>query len=308
MKIELFDTVFNSVENAYALLTDKLGHWVEQAVLLVPNMITAVLIFLFFYLIGKSFELGLVRISRKYPLNREVVRILARILHMALVIVGLFYSLGVLHLDKTVTSLLAGAGIVGLALSFAFQDIATNFVSGFILALRKPFKADDLVETNGYFGRITQINLRAIHLLTFQGQEIIIPAKDVIQKPIKNYSSTGQRRIDIMIRVSFAEDLERVTEIAKAAIEKLNLRSQDLPVEVFCDEFGESSVNIKVWFWVDRINNQFFNTARHEAIIAIHKEFKANKIFIPFPIRTLDFDAKGGTRFSGIPGADKDSF
>jgi len=302
MKLDLFDTVYNSAGNAYFLLTEKLGNWIKQAILLVPNMITAVLVFLFFYLIGKLSEAALLRVSNRYPLSREVVKILARIFNIALVMIGLFYSLGILHLDKTVTSLLAGAGIAGLALSFAFQDIATNFVSGFILALRKPFKVDDLVETNGFMGTITQINLRAIHLLTFQGQEVIIPSKDVIQKPIKNVSSNEQRRVELKVGVSYAEDLEMVTQIVQYVIEKLELRSPNLPVEVYCDEFGDSAISIKIWFWVDRINNKFFNKARHEAIVAIHNEFKAKNITIPFPIRTLDFGIKGGKQLTDLPG------
>lgn len=269
-------------------------------------MITAVLVFLFFYLIGKLAEAALIKVSKRYPLSREVVKILARIFNIALVMVGLFYSLGILHLDKTVTSLLAGAGIAGLALSFAFQDIATNFVSGFILALRKPFKVEDLVETNGFMGTITQINLRAIHLLTFQGQEVIIPSKDVIQKPIKNFSSNGQRRVELKVGVSYTEDLNNVTETVQKVIEKLDLRNPDLPVEVYCDEFGDSAITIKIWFWLDRVNNKFFNKARHEAIITIHREFKAKGITIPYPIRIIEFGMKGGHRLSDFPGIGKD--
>ena len=80
--------------------------------------------------------------------------------------VGVFVALGVVGLDKTVTSLLAGAGIIGLALAFAFQDLAANFLSGVAISVRHPFRIADIIETNDFLGTVKAINLRSTELLT----------------------------------------------------------------------------------------------------------------------------------------------
>lgn len=298
----MVNSIFDAFKDAYTLLSDKLSDWIKQAILLVPNVITALIVFLFFFLIGRFAEAAIEKLYNKYSVSSEIVRIVARLINICLMITGIFYALGILHLDKTVTSLLAGAGLVGLALSFAFQDIATNFVSGFIIALRKPFKVGDLVETNDTMGVITQINLRATHMKNFHGQNVIIPSKDVIQKTIKNYSSSGERRVELEVGVSYGEDLEFVTEITTKAILNVKLRDPEKDVEVYFEEFGDSSINMKVWFWIQKVHVRNFLKARHEAVIAIHKAYKEHDITIPFPIRTLDFGIKGGEKLSDLPG------
>ncbi len=288
----MLETVFSSFTDIYTLLAGKLVIWIRQAILLIPNVITASLVFLVFYLAGKFSESLILRFTRGYTLGSEFVRIIARIIYGAFVIAGVFFALGILHLDKTVTSLLAGAGIIGLALSFAFQDIATNFVSGFIIALHKPIKVGDMVETNGYMGYISEITLRAIHLKTFQGQDVIIPSKDVLQKAIKNYTTLGSRRVEIVVRVAYKEDLERVTEIARKAVEQVTERDEVFPVDVYFEELGESSANMRVMFWINLIQNRNFLKARHEAILLLHKAFRNHDVTIPYPARILHFSEK----------------
>ncbi len=71
-------------------------------------------------------------------------------------LMGFFISLGILNLDKAVTTLLAGAGIIGLALGFAFKDIASNFISGIILTIHQPFRINDIIKSNDFFGTVSR--------------------------------------------------------------------------------------------------------------------------------------------------------
>lgn len=286
----------DSVTNAYNLIYQKLDTWIRDVILLIPNIITAVLVFLAFYLAARIIDMLLVRILRRTRMGEEISNILIRIVHLGILLIGFFFALGILHLDKTVTSLLAGAGIVGLALSFAFQDIMANFVSGFIIAARKPFKAGDLVETNGIQGYVSRISLRATYIRTFTGQDVIIPSKDVLQKAITNFTTCGTRRVDILVGVSYGDDLEKAAKHAREACESIEDRDASKDVEVYFESFGDSSVNMLVFFWIDLVQNKSFLKARHDAVIGIHKTFKANGITIPFPIRTLDFGIKGGEK------------
>jgi small conductance mechanosensitive channel len=201
-----------------------------------------------------------------------------------------------------VTSLLAGVGVVGLALGFAFQDIAANFMSGFMMAMRRPFTVGDLVEVGGKRGKVEAIALRATELQTLDGLSVMIPNKDVFQSPIINFTRTNTRRVDIPVGVAYSDDLDSVREKARSAVEDLSHRVPDRDIDVLFDEFGSSSINLTVRVWLDQSDEMTYRAARSEAIIAIKKTFDDNNISSPFPIRTLDFGAGsvGGARIDAM--------
>lgn len=283
---------------AFNIITSKIDEWIEQMVAILPNFVVAIIVLtIFFFLAKMAMKLTnnlIGRISEKQILNM----LLAKTVYLFVLILGLIIALNILNLEKTVTSLLAGAGVIGLAIGFAFQDISANFISGIILALRKPINVGDIVESNDYMGFVEQIDLRSTVVRTFQGLHIIIPNKDVLQKPITNYTKTHERRIDLEVGVSYGDDLEKVAEIAKNAISGADYLLKGKDVALHYTEFGSSSINFVLMFWVSYPGQQDFLRARSNAIIAIKKAFDENDITIPFPIRTLDFGIKGGESLS----------
>lgn len=214
--------------------------------------------------------------------------------------VGLFFALGVLNLDKTVTSLLARVGVIGLALGFAFQDTAANFMAGIFLAVQKAFKVGEVIESNGYMGVVQQISLRATTIHNFDGQEIILPNKDVFQSAIENYSDTGRRRVDLACGISYGEDLDKVKEVAIASISGSEFLAENENISFFYTSFGDSSINFNLFFWINNTAQASYMEARREAIIKLKKAFDQNNIMIPFPIRTLDFGIKGGEKLNSM--------
>jgi len=222
----------------------------------------------------------------------------ASFMYLTTIGITIFVVLDIVNLDKAVTTALAGAGILGLALAFAFQDIAANFMSGVFISFRKPFNIGDLVEIKDYMGRIESINLRDTSISTLQGQRVIIPNKEIFQNPIKNYTSTYKRRLDLKIGISYGEDLEKVRAIVIQEVSKLKLRDESRQVEVFFVEFNDSSIDFNVRVWLSSTEQVRYQEARSETIILIKKAFDEQGIIIPFPITTLDFGIKGGEKLS----------
>ncbi len=280
-------------------LADKMQGWLEQLILLLPNLVAAVLI-----VIVTVFVSRLVRRVVKGLLGRtssyeQVNHLLATIAYVVVFAVGTFIALGVIGADKAVTSLLAGAGILGLALGFAFQDLAANFIAGILLSIRRPFLEGDIIETNDYMGIVDEINLRSTRIRTFQGQIAIIPNAMVFQNPVENFS-TRHRRVDLSCGVAYGDDLEQARALALGAVNGLDVVDTDRPVDLYFNEFGDSSINFVLRFWVSFGKQTDFLTAQSEAIIAIKKAFDEGGVTIPFPIRTLDFGVVGGERLDEI--------
>ncbi len=289
-----------NLENTFSNLVDKLAGWLEGFILMLPNLVVAVLLVVVFWLAARLARRLILQVMERVSSYQQVNKLLATAGYVAVLAAGTFIALGVLDLDKAVTSLLAGAGIIGLALGFAFQDIAANFISGILMSIRRPFTEGDIVKTNDYFGTVVDVNLRSTYLQTFQGQLVVIPNKEVFQSPLINYSKTQRQRIDLRCGVAYGDDLEQAEQVALEAVRSIDYRDQDRDVELYYEDFGDSSINFVVRFWIDFHKQTDFLKARSDAIKRIKRAFDENGITIPFPIRTLDFGVVGGEKLSEV--------
>lgn len=285
-------------QTAYERTAEKLRGWLEGFVEMLPNLAVAVLVLLVFWLVAMAAVAATQRALTRLNTRPSIRGLIATVLRISILFTGLMIALGILNLDKALTSILAGAGIVGLALGFAFQDLAANFISGVGLSLHRthPFKVGDLIETNSVFGTVQQITLRTTDLRTLDGKQITIPNKLIYQDKLTNHSFSGERRIDLLCGISYGDDLEKVRRVSVAAVEGIGNRNRSRPVELYFQEFGDSSINFVVWFWIEFHKQTDYLAAMSEAVMRLKKAFDENDITIPFPIRTLDFGIKGGER------------
>lgn len=285
------------------LVIDKLQTWLELAIQLLPNLVLAIVVMVIFGLAARVARRVLANVLGTYSDNLAVNRILTNIVYIAIIAFGLFTALGILNLNKTVTSLLAGAGVIGLALGFAFQEIASNFIAGIFIAFRKPYKIDDIVEISNFVGTVSSIDLRTTSIITFQGLEVMVPNKTMFTEPFINYTTTPRRRIDLKVGVSYGDDLEKVLKVSKEALENVPDRIRDEDIGIWFEEFGASSINFVAQIWIQYPGDNSFLKARSAAVMNLKKAFDENGITIPFPIRTLDFGIKGGERLAETLGA-----
>lgn len=286
------------LSRAFDLIYNKVEGWFIYAAEMLPNFFVAIFIVLVFSYIAKYTKKITSNIIAKFSDSPAVVRLTSNLISFTVITIGFFLALGVLDLQKTVTSLLAGVGILGLALGFAFQEIATNFICGVIISLRKPFKIGDVVDLNTIFGVVEDITLRTTNVRSYDGQKIYVPNKDVFQTAIINYTENGLRRIQLDVGISYGEDLEKVEKIVLSAVKDLDLILKDKPIDFFYTGFGDSSIDFTIMFWINYTNahKEFFQL-KHDAIKSIKRAFDQSDITIPFPIRTLDFGIKGGETF-----------
>ncbi|WP_437683325.1 mechanosensitive ion channel family protein [Sorangium sp. So ce131] len=277
-----------------ARLVTKVSQWVDALIVMFPNMVVA--------LVVVTVAWGLSRVARRLvygALGRlhtphSVSSLVSWLASMAVIAGGLMIALGILDLEKTATSLLAGAGIVGLALGFAFQDLAANFIAGVYLAVRFPFREGDLIETNDTLGIAERIRIRTTTIRTLEGQAVMIPNKEIFTTKLINYTDTGARRVDLAVGVSYGDDLEKVRRVALDAARQVEGRDTTRDVELFYEAFGDSSINFTLRIWIPFRTQDDYLRARSDLVMRVKEAFDANDITIPFPVRTLDFGVKGG--------------
>lgn len=279
----------------FGALTSKVVHklsgWGEDLVVMLPNLLLALLLVILGAVVSRWGQRTMSAALRRLTHNEPISRLVGSVARIAIWAMAGLWALELVHLDKAVTSVLAGVGVLGLALGFAFQDIAANFMSGFIMALYRPFNVGDLVDVAGHQCRVQRIDLRATEVETLDGLSIIVPNKEIFQNPIVNYTRTNTRRMDLSVGTAHGDDMERVRKVVLTAVQSVPQRDSSREVELFFSGFGDSSINFEVRIWLADSSQVAFLNARSEAMIAIKKAFDREGITIPFPIRTLDFGA-----------------
>ncbi len=132
------------------LITEKLVNWAEAVISMLPNIVIAAIILVVGFFIAKWVRRLSLRLIRKMSANVTLNNLFSSVIYIIFIGIVIFTALSVLKLDRAVTTALAGAGILGLALAFAFQDIAANFMSGIFISFRKPIRVGDIVNIKDY--------------------------------------------------------------------------------------------------------------------------------------------------------------
>lgn len=196
--------------------------------------------------------------------------------------------MGILHLDKTVTTILAGLGVLGLAASFAFQHTSHDLLSGIVLAFKSPIKVGDIIETNGTYGEVKRVGLRATYIDNAQGQLVAVPNRLVMDDSLIAYSVNSERRITITGSIAYASHLKNAEEVIVEGVKKVKDIKLDKGVEFYYTEFGDNGVHYLVRFWIPFSNSHAaYLKANSDAYKYIKIGLDENNIEIPYPHRVL---------------------
>ncbi|MDX1326790.1 MAG: mechanosensitive ion channel family protein [Arenibacter sp.] len=274
---------------AWNKMMNRLESWIDSLIINLPNFIIAVVVFVIAIFLSKYISKLTLKLLERSKMQKSMKAVIARIVSVLVILGGLFLILGILDLSKTLNTILAGAGVAGLAVGLALQGALANTYSGIVLSYIDQIKFGDWIETNDYAGEVTNIDLRAVTLRQPDNNVVFIPNKMVLENPIKNYSTNPRSKVILSCGVGYSSDLEFVRNLVKKTLGE-HFDSVDSEEVIFLyTEFGDSSINFETRFWIDSTSALETKKAKTEAMIAIKKAFDQNDIEIPFPIRTLDF-------------------
>lgn len=264
-----------SLEVALDKLSDKLNEWFDVFIEMTPNVVFALIVFMLFYLLSKWVKKIAIKMLRGVSENQLINELITRTLSILIIMAGIFFSLGIMHLDKTVTSLLAGIGIIGLALSFAFQHTAANVLSGMIIAVRSKVRVGDLIGSNDTFGNVLDVGLRSTRILNVTGQHVIVPNRLILDNTYKEFSKTGFRRIDLIGQINFRENLDEIRLKAEERMGAFDFIYEQKPPNFVYNEIKKEKIDftLRVWMKFTNADGEFLN-ARSQCLIELSKLFE----------------------------------
>ena len=275
------------IDEAWKEMINRLSSWVDALIVNLPNIILALIVFTVIIILSKYVTKLTWKLLENSRLQKSMKNVIAKLLSVMVILTGLFLILGILDLSKTLNTILAGAGVAGLAVGLALQGALANTYSGIVLSYIKHIKFGDWIESNNYEGEVVDIDLRAVTIKQSDNNLVYIPNKLVLENPIRNFSTTSQSRVILNCGVSYSSDLEFVRDLVCNTITSHFDNIEKTREVIFLyTEFGDSSINFETRFWIKSTSSLEVLKAKTIALMAIKKAFDANGINIPFPIRT----------------------
>lgn len=260
------------------VIRQKLDSWWIDSFRMVPNVMLAILFWLAFYIIARLFRRFGTQVTRRFSKSKAVGGLVSDLIYIALIVAGFYVALNILKLDKIAVSLLAGAGIIGLTLAFAFQDLTSNFISGVYIDFNKPFDIGDVIETNGVVGEVEDIGLRSTILMTMEGTHLMIPNKAVFQSILINHSRTRTRLVRIDFEMTISDAMEKIGALLTEAVRQVPGVDRSSAPEFFFTDIDANNLKISVLFRVVSPSQAELMKIKHLAILVVLKTFSDNGI------------------------------
>lgn len=277
-------TTVDLTDGNTAWLTIKGWMWSKDGgVLWLTNTIKFLVALFFVYLIslvaGKVADAALSINNKISFLLKDFIKVSVR---RTVLIIGFIMSLTII--DVNVGPVLALIGAAGLVIGLALQSTLSNFASGMLILIYRPFDVGDVIEINGSSGFVHSMTLLSTMIKTYDNQHLIVPNNSVWGSTIVNVTGSKTRRVDLVFGIGYQDDMEKARQIMVDVIEKhpLTLEKPDYTVKVH--ELGDSSVNFICRPWVKTAD---YWDVYWDITLQVKEQFDLQGITIPFPQRDV---------------------
>ncbi len=203
-----------------------------------------------------------------------------------ILLIGVLLALEILNATGLAAAVLGTAGVLGLAIGFAFKDLVENYIAGVLLSLRQPFAPNDHVVIDGHEGKVIRLTSRAAILMTLDGNHLRIPNAQVFKGVMLNYSRNPKRRFGFDVGVGNAEDIPAAIRLGIETLLATDGVLADPRPESYVEELGDSSVLLRFYGWIDQREGHFL-TVRSAAVVRVKDVLEAEGMDLPEPIYRL---------------------
>ena len=246
------------------------------------NLVTAIVIFYVGRIVVRLLTRGLQKVMERQKVDQTLVTFVSNLVGMVLLIIVIIAAISALGIQTT--SFIAILGAAGLAIGLALQGSLSNFAAGVLIVFFRPYKVGDWVEAAGISGSVEEVQILTTVLKTGDNKQVIVPNSQIMNSVITNYSANDTRRVDMVVGVSYDDDLDKV----RSTLEELMAaedRALDEPAcTIAVSELADSSVNFVVRPWVKTSD---YWSVKFDLTEAIKKRFDKEGISFPFPQQTV---------------------
>jgi small conductance mechanosensitive channel len=249
-----------------------------QGVALAINAAIAIAIFYVGKLVVGMIVRGMRKVMQKQEIDKTLETFISNLARMVLMVVVVIAAISQLGIETT--SFIAIFGAAGLAVGLALQGSLSNFAAGVLIVLFRPYRVGDFIEGAGIAGVVEQVQILTTVLRTGDNKRIIVPNGQIMESIITNYSANDTRRIDMVVGVSYEDDLDKVRSVLEELVAAEERILDDPACTIAVSELADSSVNFVVRPWVSTAD---YWGVKFDMTEAIKKRFDKEDITFPFP-------------------------
>jgi small-conductance mechanosensitive channel len=199
-------------------------------------------------------------------------------------------ALRAVHFPLTAFTFLGGALAIGIG--FGSQNVMNNFISGLILMLERPVRAQDVVEVDGSHGVIQKIGPRSTQIRATDGRHIVVPNSFFLESNVVNWTLSDELiRTKVSVGVSYGSPTRLVQQLIEEVIKQEPLALSTPAPKVIFDAFGDNSLNFDVYFWVEARSPMSVASVQSKVRFRIDDVFREHHLVIAFPQRDVHLDA-----------------
>ena len=265
----------------------------RDATSLLPLILVAIVIAILAYYVAR----GAAFLTRKLT-NRSIdstllQQVAGNVVGVLIFIIGFYIALRVSGLTRLAVTLLGGTGLVGLALGFAFRDIAENYLASILISLNHPFRVGDLIEvgnvgSSGAKGFVRKVTTRGTILSTLEGNQIQLPNSTVYKGMVTNYTATPLSRLDFAVGIGFDDSISQAQELIMAVLAAHEAVVDEPPPMVLVESLGAATVNLRGYYWYDLDKHSGFKVGS-SIIRLVKRTLTEAEITMPDEARELVF-------------------
>ncbi|MCK0164278.1 mechanosensitive ion channel domain-containing protein [Marinobacter sp. S6332] len=274
-------------------LWDSLQNSLREWIRALPLLLVALAIFIIVAFAGHRLA-GHTPLWSRITKNPFLAELAGHAVRLVTILLGLLLALNILGATALMGTLLGGAGVLGLAISFAVKDSMENYISSIMLSIRQPFRAQEHVLINDYEGVVVRLTSRSTVLMTLEGNHLRIPNATVFKAVILNYSRNPQRRFDFVLGVDAEDDPALAIQTGLAVLQQLDWVLDDPEPNGIIESVGDSNILIKFMAWIDQRESDY-GKARSLSIRAAKNALETQGFTLPEPIYRLRFDQTPAT-------------
>jgi small conductance mechanosensitive channel len=254
------------------------------------NVVTSIAIFYIGRIVANMLTKGLRTLLQQRNVDKTLETFVCNLVRIALLVFVVIAAISALGVQTT--SFIAVLGAAGLAVGLALQGSLSNFAAGVLIVLFRPYKVGDWIEAAGVSGSVSGVQILTTILRTGDNKEIIVPNSQIMNSVITNYSANETRRIDMVVGVSYDDDIDRVRTTLEELIAADGRILDEPACTIAVSELADSSVNFVLRPWV--ASGDYWSV-KFDLTEAIKKRFDKEGISIPFPQRDVHiYNASAG--------------
>jgi len=236
-------------------------------------------------------------LAHKFSNKQGTLAAILRLVHYTVLVVGFGIALQTVGIN--LSALFAAGAVFAIAIGFAMQNVAENFVSGVILLAERSIKPGDIIEVEGTVVKVIDMGIRTTVVRTWREEELIMPNSVFSQSVVKNFTlNDNQFRLGVEVGVAYESDMQKVMEVLEKTAREVPWRTQDVQPRVLLIDFGDSAVIFGVYLnvddpWKQRVYMSYLR-------IAIWFAFKKANITIAFNQMDVHFDQPVTEAITGL--------